>query len=290
MKFKPKIIIPSVIAVIAIIIAAVCIIFTHEKTAPLKKYTNEELEEVLLELIEDPDTEIDRKKLDEIEIISIMGRDHYAVNQYCSQKYDIHLIRHSSDGYYIDSNENNELVCGDMTDLNFILKLSDIKLLNLEISYNKINDIGALSKLTDLTSLNLLNNNISDINVLSGLSDLTELNLSWNNISDINALSSLENLNTLHLSDNHINDISALSELTDLTYLELCNNNITDISVLNGLTNLTELNLGGNNISDISVLSELTDLNKLYLYKNPISESEIEALKKSLPNCEIIFF
>ncbi len=110
-----------------------------------------------------------------------------------------------------------------------------------------------------------LNEPITDISFLADFTKLQSLNLSLNNISDISALSGLTNLTTLNLGGNQISDISALSELTNLTELFLWKNQISDVSALSGLTNLTYL-----------VLND-----------NPIAESDIEALKSALPNCDI---
>ncbi len=161
------------------------------------------------------------------------------------------------------------------------------KLTILDLSFNNISDISTLSGLSNLISLVLNENQISDIGALSGLTNLEFLCLGNNQISDISALSELTNLNLLEFSDNQISDISALSGLTNLELLRLGNNQISDINALSGLNNLTDLSLIQNQISDISVLSGLTNLTNLYLDFNKISESDIEALKKSLPNCEI---
>ena len=135
-----------------------------------------------------------------------------------------------------------------------------------------------ISKLTNLTKLNLCNTQISDIRALSGLTNLTTLGLSNTQISDIKALSGLTNLTKLILCNNQISDISALSGLTNLTRLNLSNTQISDIRALSKLTNLDELSLSSNQISDIRALSGLTKLTILGLSDNPIYD--IGALSK----------
>ena len=134
----------------------------------------------------------------------------------------------------------------------------------LELYYNPISDISALSALTKLTYLSA-DNQISDISALSRLTNLTHLDLGSNQISDISALSGLTNLTYLELANNQISDISALSGLTNLTFLSIFFNQISDISALSGLTRLTNLDLHNNRISDISALSGLTNLTQLSL-------------------------
>ena len=144
---------------------------------------------------------------------------------------------------------------------------------------------------TNLTELRLSSwgLNDEDITELNKMTNLTFLTLWDNYISDINSLSELTNLTSLSLSNNRISDISALSKLTNLTELSLDINLISDISALAELKNLTSLELFENQISDITPLMKLTNLKYLNLTNNPISESDIEALKAALPNCDIMF-
>jgi len=119
----------------------------------------------------------------------------------------------------------------------------------LELQYNQISDVSALSGLTYLRLLNLQNNKISDVSALSGLTQLMALTMGRNQVSDISALSDLTQLKWLGLGDNQIRDISALSELTQLTTLELRGNELRDISPLvdnSGIALGDTINLHGN--------------------------------------------
>ncbi|MDE3000873.1 MAG: leucine-rich repeat domain-containing protein [Gemmatimonadota bacterium] len=158
-----------------------------------------------------------------------------------------------------------------ISDLSPLSRLTDLTILDL--TWNRITSVSALSNLTNLTQLHLGGNQtISNISALSNLTMLTRLNLWDNNISEISPLFGMTNLEYLALSTNSISDISALSNLTNLTVLYLYNNGISDINALSNLTNLTELSLGNNSISDISALSKLSNLTELYLYNTRISE------------------
>ena len=137
---------------------------------------------------------------------------------------------------------------------------------------NQLNDINALSGLTNLNQLRLDNNQITDISGLSGLKNLNQLWIGNNQITDISGLSGLTNLRSLYLYGNQITDISVLSGLTNLRSLYLYGNQITDISGLSGLTNLTDLNLGNTQTIDVSVLSGLTNLTALRLGNNGITD------------------
>src|SRR5919199_1430007 len=116
---------------------------------------------------------------------------------------------------------------------------------------NQISDIKPLQSLTNLTELYLINNQISDnqisdIKPLESLTNLTVLSLSNNQINDIKPLESLTKLTRLDLHFNEINDIKPLQSLTNLTELGLYDNQISDIKPLASLTNLIALYLGGN--------------------------------------------
>jgi hypothetical protein len=108
------------------------------------------------------------------------------------------------------------------------------------------------------TRIDLSWENISDISALSGFTKLTRLDLSYNNITDISALEGLTGLTSLDLWNNDISDISALSGLTNLTYLDLDSNNISDITALEGLAKLKTLYLYGNPLTQeqVDVLRE----------------------------------
>ena len=131
-------------------------------------------------------------------------------------------------------------------------------------------DLGA----EDMENEPINSNDISNLSPLSRLTNLTRLNLNRNSVSDISALASLTNLTWLALWDNSVSDLSPLSRLTNLTGLDLNGNGVSDISALASLTNLTWLVLMVNSISDISPLVVNTGLgsgDEVYLWSNPLS-------------------
>lgn len=77
-------------------------------------------------------------------------------------------------------------------------------LIDLDLSYNKINDATALFDLTELT----------------GLTHIFSLSLSNNNISDIRPLSTMISIKSLRLDNNDINDMSSIWDLP-LEYLTM---------------------------------------------------------------------
>lgn len=109
---------------------------------------------------------------------------------------------------------------------------------------------------TDLTELKLSNKGLTDddIKELSKMTQLTRLELDGNNISDISCLKNLKKLKVLSLNGNKISDISALKNLTNLTELYLDDNKISNISALNGLSKLKKLSIANNKVSDDTIV------------------------------------
>jgi len=127
-----------------------------------------------------------------------------------------------------------------------IVNLIDKELTNDQLA--QMVEIGEIPRNVTVLLLDL--NSINDISALSGLTELTKLSITFNYISNLDPLSKLTNLTHLQLYCNQINDVSALRTLAGLTNLELGENQISDISSLIELTNLTHLTLDGNDLSE----------------------------------------
>lgn len=105
--------------------------------------------------------------------------------------------------------------------------------------------------------------------------------------SDLHSLYEFDRLESLSLANNEIRDISSLADLTTLTFLDVTGNLIEDITALKSLENLKTLYIDANPISDIALLHSLTSLRTLSMKGITISTSELEALEKALPDCNI---
>lgn len=116
-----------------------------------------------------------------------------------------------------------------------------------------------------------------DLREISRLVNLTHLELRVCEINNIGVLSRLVNLTRLDLRFNNITDLTPLENMPNLTQLNLSHNKITNVKPLEFLTMLTELDLGGNNLSDISSLyNRLPNLQNLYLYDNAKDDKGID--------------
>jgi Leucine-rich repeat (LRR) protein/putative cell wall-binding protein len=142
----------------------------------------------------------------------------------------------------------------------------------LDISYNKINDLGDLKGNTVVETLIADHNGISSIGNLDNLSNLQWLSLGENHVKELTGLTSLSKLTSLSLFSNKITDISALKNLAQLEYLDLDNNQTVDLSSLAGLDRLTTLLISGNGVKTIAPLKDMTRLAYLYANDNEITD------------------
>ncbi|AKA68125.1 leucine-rich repeat domain-containing protein [Clostridium scatologenes] len=192
-------------------------------------------------------------------------------------------------GYY-DNLIDKDFNMSDSTDSKDIVIFKDE---NLEKAVrDKINKETGDIYITDvknIISLNASHKNIKEISGIENLTSLQTLDLGNNQITDISVLSSLTNLEMLNLSYNEFSDISKLKGLTKLETLNLKSNEIQDISAIQILNNLKSLNLSNCKISNINSLKGLNNLKTLWLNNNEISDSDKEALKDALSNCNIYY-
>jgi len=155
-------------------------------------------------------------------------------------------------------------------------------LINLNLSYNEIEDISLLYKLMAVTNLHLFENKIIDISPLQNLTEIQKLVLNKNKISNISVLENFNKLEELYLANNQIKDISILSNLKNLTNIGLYNNQINDISSLAKLWKIKWIFAGKNNIKDISPIKDIFSKKEISFNfeDNPITTPPIVILEQ----------
>ena len=80
-----------------------------------------------------------------------------------------------------------------------------------------------------------------------------------------------------------------MANLQALEVLYLAKNQIIDIRALAKMPHLGRLYLADNQVTDVASLAEIKNLGALDLTGNPVPKSEVEALRKALPMCQIDF-
>jgi Leucine-rich repeat (LRR) protein len=96
-----------------------------------------------------------------------------------------------------------------------------VNLRELDLSANRVSDLGGLAPLGQLEHLYLADNRLQDISTLAQLANLREIDLANNQVRSIDSLSQLENVWRLVLDGNPIDDISPLLNFGELELISL---------------------------------------------------------------------
>lgn len=177
-----------------------------------------------------------------------------------------------------------------LLDLNPLQALRELKFVDL--SKTQITQLGPLSNVTFLESLDISETPASEIQFIKYSDRLKHLNISKTQIQDISELVNLKALETLSAVEtpitsfavvnefqslrklnleksgfNNTENIQALDQLEDLN---LSNNYVVNFSLLSELKSLVNLNLSGTNIQDLSPLSGLDKLEIINITNTPV--------------------
>ncbi|CAL5977316.1 leucine-rich_repeat domain-containing protein [Hexamita inflata] len=154
-----------------------------------------------------------------------------------------------------------------ITDISQLLNLT--KIVELDMSSNKIDKIIDFDNFNQLKHLSIANNKLSDIPVLRCVK-LETLSLEWNKLLNLEFLISLQSLTRLNLTGNKVQSISTLRYLKNLKELSVAANlAIQDINALM-YCKLSNLKASYNKIVDISSLRFQQNMQKLSIEFNQI--------------------
>ncbi|WP_026968926.1 leucine-rich repeat domain-containing protein [Algoriphagus terrigena] len=167
--------------------------------------------------------------------------------------------------------------------LQALSELRDLKV--VDISNTAITDLGPISNVTFLESLNLTNTPTSDIQFIKYSDRLKHLDISNTRIEDISQLLNLKSLVSLKAENTPIMSFAVLNEFKNLTQLDLRGSGFNNLENIKELGNLESLNLSGNYMINFSALGGLDSLKTLN-----ISESNLQDLSplKELTNLEVV--
>ena len=179
---------------------------------------------------------------------------------------------------------------GNTMDMDFISSLQNLETLDINISYEKPDNIYLLENLPNLQRL-YLKGKIETLDPISKLKNLTDLtiNISNDNNLDFNALSELKLLTSLSLSGNFnfVENFNAIGKLTNLTsfsiyrYENINDTRKIDYSFLEDLRNIYTLNVSDNNADLDCSLINSNNLSHLNLrVKSLINTQEISNYEK----------
>lgn len=149
-----------------------------------------------------------------------------------------------------------------------------VALQELDLEDNEIIDIGPLSGLKLLLSINLAGNKISSLEPLADMDRVQYLELSRNHVEDLNPLAKMTNMRSLYLSDNHIRRLKVLNEFPKVWTLYAANNPIKNFGPIGRLKWLSSLDLQRTQLEDLSFLEPLTELKYVNLRDNKVQSLE----------------
>ena len=154
----------------------------------------------------------------------------------------------------------DKLFKNDMAELDTKLKLITQKQ-RVDLSgIREIISLDPLSKLSDLTWLDISGTSIEDLAPVRNLNKLKVLRANSTLIEDISTLKYNITLEELEVANTTIDDLSVLASLRNLVKLNLANTQVSRISNLKNCPNLTALNLSDTRVANIGILQDLTQL------------------------------
>ncbi|EHP8497105.1 MucBP domain-containing protein, partial [Listeria monocytogenes] len=104
----------------------------------------------------------------------------------------------------------------------------------LDPSYHQINneEFTKFANLKSIENLDVTWNNITDLAALTANDHITNLNLSYNKFTNVAPIATMKKLKVLYLNNNNLTSIDSLHTLRGLSIAYADNNNITDLSKL----------------------------------------------------------
>ncbi len=192
--------------------------------------------------------------------------------------------------------------------------IKNMKLEVLDITNNPIKDLSPLSGMTSLKVLRLGGRDfklIDNIDALSNLTNLEEVRMVESNVTSVKALANCKALKEFDAADTPLNSFEGLENCTQLERISVHRTQVADLTPLAGLTNLKYLALFHcPNVKDLSVIANFTKMENLDIAYTGVTDlgplhgltnlEELEssswlkehnaALQLSLPTVKIVEF
>lgn len=165
---------------------------------------------------------------------------------------------------YIDLSDTEITQLGPLSNVTFLESLDLSETPTVDIQFIKYSD--------RLKHLNISNTKIEDISELANLKALETLEAVSTPITSFAVINEFESLRKLNLEQSGFNNAENIQELDQLEELNLSNNYVVNFSLLSKLTSLTFLNLSGTNIQDLAPLKDLESLEIVDLTKTPLRD------------------
>ncbi len=157
---------------------------------------------------------------------------------------------------------------------------------SVDLSGNSaVSNLEPLSKLSDLTSVNIAGTPVSDLMPLRNLNKLEILDISNTSTSSLDPLRYCLLINQLRMKGTSVADLLVIPTFQSLAMLDISNTKVSSLEPLREMTSITDLRINHTKIQDISVIATLANLEMLNISSTPVDN--LEALK-SLSNLRIL--
>lgn len=176
---------------------------------------------------------------------------------------------------------------GSFTDFSALSGLTELQTLKVVNTTIADSDLHFLTKMTKLTDLTLSGCGISTIAHMADLIGLKQLDLSNNTIRNISVLSGMSQLQQLHLSGNALINLKDIENLTSLQVLDVSYNSLATTSHVASLTGLKKLDVTSNNLMKLEGIGALTELEHFAAAYNNLTEVDILVSCKKLRTLDV---
>uniref|UniRef100_A0AC34GT71 Uncharacterized protein n=1 Tax=Panagrolaimus sp. ES5 TaxID=591445 RepID=A0AC34GT71_9BILA len=197
----------------------------------------------------------------------------------------IHRDHSGHTTFVFDTKKKNELILNRRDLDTYPWETLSDTLTDLNLSSNKLTNIGSMKHLKNLQSLSLAVNQIKEIDGNLLPESLTTINFSNNLLTDATFLGSLKNLKELWIGNNQIETIPWENLPETLEDISVGQNKLKFVGSMKDLKNLSNLSLHGNEITSILWEDLPEGLERLVLSKNKINN--VPSLKH-LKNLELL--
>ena len=142
---------------------------------------------------------------------------------------------------------------------------------SVDLSGNQtISNLEPLSKLSDLTDVNLSGTPVNDLMPLRNLNNLEILNISNTNIDSLQPLRYCLLIEQLRMKDTPITDLSMIPTFQALSILDISGTKVTSLNPLRDMTSITDLRINHTRIHNLGPLASLINLENLNISNTPI--------------------
>lgn len=152
------------------------------------------------------------------------------------------------------------------------------------------NDLASFDQLFRLESLTLSRTGLSSLDLLPNVSTIKSLSITESPLSDLSSILRFKKLTKLDISNTAVTDLRPLSVLTDISDLNFSGTTIRRLRGLDSLLKLEKVDCSNTGVSRLDELFQLPKLTHVICFNSRLNNKDIESLKRSQPEIEIVYY